>query len=84
MWPRLLAETVPPGASLSEWTSDAGSYVKVEAASHGQFLWRDQYQRPLLLLLGVATLVLLSVCANPSRCFRGKCCVYWESVRAWA
>jgi ABC-type antimicrobial peptide transport system permease subunit len=38
--------------------------VKVESASHGQFFWRAEYERPLVLLLGMATLVLLLVCAN--------------------
>jgi putative ABC transport system permease protein len=64
MWPRLVADTVPPKRSTSEWTADVGPTVKVESASHGQFLWRAEYERPLALLLGMATLVLLIVCAN--------------------
>ena len=64
MWPRLVAETVPPKYSTSEWTADVGPTVKVESASHGQFLWRAEYEQPLVLLLGMATLVLLIVCAN--------------------
>jgi predicted permease len=64
MWPGLLAQTVPSGTALTEWIQDVGSSVKVEPASHGQFLWREQYERPLILLVGMATLVLLIVCAN--------------------
>ena len=64
MWPRLVAETLPPQRSMSEWTADAGATVRVESASRGQFLWREEYERPLLLLLGMAALVLLIVCAN--------------------
>jgi len=64
MWPRLVAETVPPGSSPSEWMGDVGSTVKVESASRGQFLLRAEYERPLVLLLGMAALVLLIVCAN--------------------
>jgi putative ABC transport system permease protein len=64
MWPRLLAETVPPDRSLSDWTADVGSTVRVESASRGQFLARAEYERPLALLLGMAGLVLLTVCAN--------------------
>ena len=64
MWPRLVAETLPPKLSMSEWTADVGPAVKVESASHGQFFWRAEYERPLVLLLGMATLVLLLVCAN--------------------
>jgi predicted permease len=64
MWPGLLARTVPSGTSLTEWTAKVGSSVKVEPASHGQFLWREEYERPLFILLGMATLLLLIVCAN--------------------
>ena len=64
MWPRLVADTVPPKRSTSEWTAHVGPTVEVESASHGQFLWRAEYERPLVLLLGMATLVLLIVCAN--------------------
>lgn len=64
MWPRLVAETVPPGSSPIEWMGEVGSTVKVESASRGQFLWRAEYERPLVLLLGMAALVLLIVCAN--------------------
>jgi predicted permease len=64
MWPRLVAETIPPKHSTSEWTADVGPTVKVESASRGQFFWRAEYERPLVLLLGMAALVLLLVCAN--------------------
>jgi len=64
IWPRLVADTVPPKHSTTEWTADVGPTVEVESASHGQFLWRAEYERPLVLLLGMATLVLLIVCAN--------------------
>ena len=64
MWPQLVAETVPPKRSPSEWIADVGATVQVESASRGQFLWREEYQRPLVLLFGMAALVLLIVCAN--------------------
>jgi len=64
MWPRLLTETVPPDRSASDWTAEMGSTMKVESASRGQFLARAEYERPLVLLLGMAALVLLTVCAN--------------------
>jgi putative ABC transport system permease protein len=64
MWPRLVAETVPPQRSPGEWSVDVGPAVKVESASRGQFLWRAEYQRPLELLFSMAALVLLIVCAN--------------------
>ena len=64
MWPRLVAETVPPKRSAIEWTADSGATVSVESASRGEFLWRAEYERPLVLLLGMAALVLLIVCAN--------------------
>ncbi|HLK63122.1 MAG TPA: ADOP family duplicated permease [Bryobacteraceae bacterium] len=64
LWPQLLADTVPPKRSPSEWIADVGPTVKVESASRGQFLWRAEYQGPLELLFGMAVLVLLIVCAN--------------------
>ncbi|HEY1335992.1 MAG TPA: FtsX-like permease family protein, partial [Bryobacteraceae bacterium] len=64
MWPQLLADTLPPGRTLDEWTKEAGGTARVGSASRGRFFWREQYGRTLSLLLGMAGLVLLIVCSN--------------------
>jgi len=64
MWPRLVAESLPPGTSVEEWRAAWGRTVRVESAGHGLFFWRDAYRGPLALLLGMAGLVLLIVSSN--------------------
>ncbi len=64
IWPQLLAETLPEGRTLEEWAADNGRTVEVAPAALGRYFWRRQYEGPLELLLGMAILVMVIVCAN--------------------
>lgn len=65
IWPQVLATTVPtqtPGSRLQRWLSMS---LDVRSAAIGIAPeLRDQFTRPLHVLLGIAALILLAACVN--------------------
>jgi predicted permease len=64
LWPRLLAETIPPGQSLEEWTRSAGAQARVLPGSRGHIWTDDRLSRATVALFVLAGLVLLAMCSN--------------------
>jgi predicted permease len=64
LWPRLLAETIPPGQSLEEWTRTAGAQARVLPGSRGIVWTDDRLPRATVALFFLAGLVLLAMCSN--------------------
>ena len=64
LWPRLLAETIPPGQSLDEWTRARGAQVGLMPASRGYLGMSDALARATLALFVFAGLVSLTLCSN--------------------
>jgi hypothetical protein len=64
LWPRLLAETIPPGQSLEEWTRAAGAQARVLPGSRGHIWTDEKLPRAAVALFVLAGLVLLAMCSN--------------------
>ncbi|MCP5118141.1 MAG: FtsX-like permease family protein [bacterium] len=66
VWSRLLSETTPTGSTADTWAQRVGRNVIVTSGSRGWLYSniREQYSKPLWILLGMAGLVLAAVCAN--------------------
>jgi len=64
LWPRLLAETIPPGQSLDEWTRMAGARARVLPGSRGLVWMDDRLPRATVALFVLAGLALLAMCSN--------------------
>jgi predicted permease len=64
LWPRLLAETTPPGQSLAEWTRATGAQTKLQPGNRGRLWAMGDLSRVTLTLLLLAGLVSLTMCSN--------------------
>jgi predicted permease len=64
MWTRLLAETIPPGKSLEEWTRAAGTQARVLPANRGLSWIDESLARTTTALFILSGLVLLAMCSN--------------------
>jgi putative ABC transport system permease protein len=63
-WPELLVETVPAGRMLEPWQRGIGSKVLAWPGSHGRNWVSKELIRALLIALGMAAILLFTVCAN--------------------
>jgi predicted permease len=63
-WPRIAAPAINPQWSVARQRSIADSRVTLTPGGTGWTHLRDQYIRPLRVLMGVVALVLLIACAN--------------------
>jgi predicted permease len=64
LWPRLLAETIPPGQSSEEWTRASGSQARVSPGSRGLIPTDDGVARTTIALLVLAGLAALAASSN--------------------
>ncbi len=62
--PTVFGETVPPDYRADEVKYYTGYKLEAKPAGSGVSSLRDDYQEPLVLLLGIASLVLLIACSN--------------------
>ena len=72
LWPQFLADTIPPGQSLQEWTRTAGSGVRVLRGNRG-FVWTDAIlSRSTGLLFVLAGVAFLTMCSNIAALFLSR------------
>ncbi|HEY7790364.1 MAG TPA: ADOP family duplicated permease [Vicinamibacterales bacterium] len=66
LWPAIAIETVPASMPPRDRAQFTASHVSVESAAGGFSYLRDDYARPILMLVGLAGLLLLLTCVNLS------------------
>ena len=72
LWPQFLADTIPRGQSLQEWTRTAGAGVRVLQGNRG-FSWIDaSLSRSTGLLFVLAGVVFLTMCSNVAGLFLSR------------
>ena len=72
LWPRLLAEMIPPGQSLEEWTRTAGAQARVLPGNRG-LVWTDNsLARATMALFVLAAMVSLAMCSNLAGLFLSR------------
>lgn len=67
--PDIRAASAPPGTPVTEFLKDP---FVLETARRGTSVLRGTYERPLLTLLAIVTLVLVVACANLSNLFLAR------------
>lgn len=63
-WPALIETVVPEGLAPSERTQLRDSIPRLERIGRGTSRHREQYVRPLTLILGLTSVLLLLACVN--------------------
>lgn len=65
IWPAVRAAAIPTGASPAQADAGRAKRLRVETYPKNGFSYlRDQFAKPVLVLLGIAGLVLLIACVN--------------------
>jgi putative ABC transport system permease protein len=65
-WPQVLQNTVPSGMTLDEWQRKVGQRARVWSGSRGRNWLPKELKRSLIFALGMAAILLITVCANVS------------------
>jgi predicted permease len=64
LWPAIRDGLAPPNLTPAERTRFLGLHMKVEPGEKGASVLRDQFTKPLYVLLAISGLVLLVACVN--------------------
>src|SRR5262249_8766382 len=63
-WPAVIAATAPGALPAAEAADLFGALTRVERLGTGVSFYRERYARPLTLILGLTSLLLVLACVN--------------------